>query len=364
MKIVYLLSCCMPKSFWTRTTKRRKNISWQIVVLLICLLIFLVVGRKIWGPRDLHFPPETRVVVLKGDSISKFYWELSSAEVFRFKRYLRNHPESFVSILDGSYVLSGKYTAQEFLDHLAKGPEQEYAVIRILEGRSIYDIDESLTSKWLISKWEYIAYTTNSEKISALSERYEFFDANLKSLEGFLYPDTYHIDTNADIIRDLVSIQLNTFKKKVREGYSSDFSTIQQKYGLDVYKTIVLASIVEKEEKNSENKPTVAGIFYNRLQRWMKIEADITLCYNFKKPYADCSPSVIVKNISDEKNPYNTRRVWWLPPTPIANPDIDTIKATLFPKNTSYLFYLHDPKGGIHYAETNEWHNKNKVQWL
>jgi UPF0755 protein len=108
---------------------------------------------------------------------------------------------------------------------------------------------------------------TNDEKISALSDRYDFFDSNLVSLEGFLYPDTYHIDAKADIIKDLVSIQLNTFKKKVRDVYGSDFSVINNQYGLDVYKTIILASIVEKEEKNSVNKPTVAGVFYNRLQR-------------------------------------------------------------------------------------------------
>ena len=142
-----------------------------------------------------------------------------------------------------------------------------------------------------------------------MSQRYDFFDANLKSLEGFLYPDTYHIDVQADVVRDLVSMQLNTFKKKVRDERSSDFSSIQSQYGLNAYQTMVLASIVEKEEKNSDNKPTVAAIFYNRIQKSMRIEADITLCYHFKQPYSACTPSVIVKNLSDEKNPYNTRRV-------------------------------------------------------
>jgi cell division protein YceG involved in septum cleavage len=98
----------------------------------------------------LSFAPDTRIEVLKGDSVSVFYDELSSAEVFRFKRYLRNHPEAFTSILEGSYILSGTYTAQEFLDHLAEGPEQTYIVVRILEGWSMYDIDASLTEKGLI----------------------------------------------------------------------------------------------------------------------------------------------------------------------------------------------------------------------
>lgn len=353
----------MQRSFWPRKHKKAKSKKgiW-ILFIIILLLVF-----RLWkarGPRDLYFEPDSKVVVLKWETISKFYDELSSPEIFRFKRYLRNHPESFTSILEGSYALSGSYTAQDFLEHLAQGPEQEYVVVKILEWRSIYDIDASLTDKGLISQGEYIAYTTSSEKISALSERYDFFDASLISLEGFLYPDTYHIDAKADVVKDLVSIQLNTFKKKVRDVYASDFSSIKNQYGLDVYKTIIFASIVEKEEKNSVNKPTVAGIFYNRLQKWMRIEADITLCYNFKQPYSTCTPSVIVKHISDEKNPYNTRKVGWLPPTPIANPSVDTIKAVLFPKNTSYLFYLHDSSGGIHYAETNEGHVKNKTQYL
>jgi UPF0755 protein len=90
-------------------------------------------------------------------------------------------------------------------------------------------------------------------------------------LEGFLYPDTYHIDIKDDFLRTLVSIQLNTFKDKVRTPLKSDFSSFQQKTHLSVYETVILASIVEKEEKNPDNKPTVAGIFLNRIRKGMLI---------------------------------------------------------------------------------------------
>jgi UPF0755 protein len=95
----------------------------------------------------------------------------------------------------------------------------------------------------------------------------------------------------------------------VREAYSSDFTKIKETYGVDVYQAITLASIIEKEEKTDGNKATVAGIFYNRIQRGMLLGADITLCYYFKQPYVNCTPSVIAKNVSDSKNPYNTRQV-------------------------------------------------------
>jgi UPF0755 protein len=260
--------------------------------------------------------------------------------------------------------VSGTYRPPTFLEHLAKGPEKEFISYTVLEGRSIYDIDDDLAKKGYIQPGTYITYTTNPEKIAELSTRYDFFDEHLTSLEGFLYPDTYYLDNWNNFINQLVSIQLNTFKKKVREPYATDFFTVQDQYGLNTYQTITLASIIEKEEKKAENKPTVAGIFYNRLQKGMLLGADITLCYQFQQPYATCTPSLIAKKVSDTKNPYNTRQVAGLPPTPISNPNVTTIRATLSPQNTSYLFYLHDAKGGIHYAETNEGHNKNKAQRL
>jgi UPF0755 protein len=142
-----------------------------------------------------------------------------------------------------------------------------------------------------------------------LAERYDFFTSSIKSLEGFLYPDTYVVSAQASFVKELVSIQLNTFKKKVREPYVQDFPSIKNTYGIEVYQAVTLASIIEKEEKADGNKPTVAGIFYNRLQRGMLLGADITLCYYFQQPYASCTPSVIAKNVSDAKNPYNTRQV-------------------------------------------------------
>jgi UPF0755 protein len=181
---------------------------------------------------------------------------------------LRTHTD-IPALQEGTYIVSGSYTKADFITHLAKGPEKEFISYTVLEGRSIYDIDADLTAKGYISEGEYVAYVINPDKIAELSTRYDFFDSSLKSLEGFLYPDTYYLDNWGNLVNQLVSIQLNTFKKKVREVYSADFSSVKSKQGLEVYQTIILASIIEKEEKNAENKPTVAGIFYNRLQKGM-----------------------------------------------------------------------------------------------
>ena len=115
-----------------------------------------------------------------------------------------------------------------------------------------------------------------------------------------MYPDTYQVDKTKDIIDQLVYIQLETFNTRVRSKVNAPANW---------YQTMILASILEKEERNLANKPTVAGIFLKRLSIGMALDADITLCYGLRTSYATCTPSVIAQNISDKNNVYNTRAV-------------------------------------------------------
>ena len=339
--------------------KKKKGWKW-FLILLIAILVLVIRWWIKYSPSDLVFENQ-KVSIVKWDTISKFYDALlDDKQTFWMKLYVRNHKDQVPNIQEWTYVFSWKYTNEEFLSHIWEGPEKEYISYTVLEWRSIYDIDADLAAKWYINEWEYISYVTDPAKISELYTRYDFFDSSLSSLEWFLYPDTYFLDNRWNLVNQLVSIQLNTFKSKVREAHAWDFSNIQSRYWLSVYQTITLASNVEKEEKNNANKPTVAGIFYNRLQNWMLLWADITLCYGFAKPYSECTPNVIAKNVNDSNNKYNTRAVAWLTPTPIWNPALSTIEAVLFPNQTSYLFYLHGADGQIHYAETNAQHEQNK----
>jgi UPF0755 protein len=349
------------KTVWFGYSHQKKKKGWKwFLFILIAIIIVAIRWWVKYSPSNLVFEWE-KVSIVKWDTITKFYNTLlDDKQTFWMKWYVRNHQDQLPNIQEWTYVFSWTYTSEEFLSHIAKLPEKEYISYTVLEWWSIYDIDADLTAKWFINAWEYISYVTNPAKISELSQRYDFFDSSLTSLEWFLYPDTYFLDNRWNLVNQLVSIQLNTFKSKVREAHASDFSNIQNRYGLSVYQTITLTSIVEKEEKNNANKPTVAWIFYNRLNKWMLLWADITLCYGLAQPYSECTPNVIAKNVGDSNNRYNTRAVAWLTPTPIWNPALSTIEAVLFPNQTSYLFYLHGADGQIHYAETNAQHEQNK----
>lgn len=224
----------------------------------------------------------------------------------------------------------------------------------------MYDIDRSLTHKWLISEWEYINYVTNKEKIVALSKFFKFLkNNNLESLEWFLYPDTYQVDWADFKINNFVIMQLENFEKRVYERlFTEDFDN--QK----LYEIVNLASIVEKEEwRVKENQPIVAWILKKRLENNWMIWADATVCYPYKLPTSECTPKKVWEYVRD-KNEYNTRTMTGLPKTPIANPSSWTIKATLNSEETEYWFYLHNLSWKIFYAKTNEEHNYNKVNFM
>ncbi len=226
--------------------------------------------------------------------------------------------------------------------------------LTLLEWWNIYDIDEYLLDKWLIKKWEYIKYVTSSDKIEKLTEFYKFIKW-LDSLEWFLYPDTYTVDSGNFKINNLVTKQLDSFESKVYNELLTDLSN------KDIEELVNLASIVEKEERNSKQKATVAGILKKRLNDDWYIWADATVCYPHKLTSQECK-KVVSKYIKEESD-YNTRTMKWLPKTPIWNPSYDTINATLNDKETPYWFYLHDSDWIIHYAETNEEHNANKEKY-
>jgi len=145
-----------------------------------------------------------------------------------------------------------------------------------------------------------------------------------KSLEGYLYPDTYFLDPNSSIPEQLIKSQLKNFNQKVWIPLGDQLQSFG--YGFDSYKLLTLASVIENEEKLAGNQ--------------------------------------ILANLSDASNLYNTRQNYGLPPTPISSPSVETISATLDFKKTGALYYLHDASGKIHYGTTLEEHNENKKNYL
>ncbi len=335
--------------------RNKKPKIWRWILLGIIIIV-------VWVNLKTTITMNDTITLKQGDTLQTLIQDLSWKQKMSVKWYIRKHDIDLSKLDIGSYIFSGEYTSQTFVETIVAGPKYQYQTIKILEWWSIYDIDSALSAKWYISAGEYISFVTNQSIIQKYQQRYAFLTniSWLKSLEGFLYPDTYSVDKDKNILDQLVYLQLQAFKTKVWDAVEDQALS----FDLSWYDTIKMASIVEKEEKSSKNKPTVAGILIKRFQLGTLIGADISLCYFFEKPYKECTPSFIGQHVSDTNNPYNTRTLKWLPPQPISNPAIGTIKAVLDYEKTDYLFYLHDSNGGIHYGRTLQEHNQNKNMYL
>ena len=337
-------------------TQKKRNPIMRLIILFVWIIIIFFIIKYIWYS---NFKSEILVqesvnITVKTDENYSDIWEKLNLNTTYFKIYRKYN--SIEELKVWNYQIPENANISQILDALQK-PIFQTENILLLEWWNIFDIDEYLTKKSLIKKWEYIQYAENPEKIKALTKFFPFLEW-VSTLEWYLYPDTYSIDPAQFAINKFVIFQLETFETKV---YNILFKN--KNITLENMQSVInLASIVEKEEKNSNYKKTVAGILKKRLKENWMIWADITVCYPYRLTANECK--LVVSKYIRDKNEYNTRTMTGLPKTPIGNPSYDTIESTLNHKETNYYFYLHNKKWQIFYAETNAQHEYNKYNFM
>ena len=338
--------------------EKKQSIFFRFFKLIIWIWIIITVIFYKWYndfKTDILINEELKINIEKNENIGKISKKIGINETY-LKVYLKyNNPE--YKFIEWNFFIKKDSKIDDILKDLQNPIIENEINITILEWWNIFDIDEYLTNKKLINKWQYINYITNKQKIEELTKLdFPFIDW-LETLEWFLYPDTYRVLSSNFKINNFVIAQLNNFENKVIKKLNRKLEN------KELLELINLASIVEKEEKNPAEKKAVAWILKKRLENWWMIWADITVCYPHELTAHECK--MIISKYINEISEYNTRTMTWLPKTPIWNPSYETINATLNHKNTSYWFYLHDIKTWkIYYAETNEWHVINKNRYL
>lgn len=339
------------------STKPVKNIIFRLFKLsiwIILIILFLTYNSYNNFKEEILVSQKTFIEINSWDNYYYIAEKLNINSRF-LKTYIKNNNPDY-NLMAWNFYIRENAKVSDILEDLQKPIILDQIDITILEWWNIYDIDYYLTNKKLINKGEYINYVTSNEKIEALKEYFPFIEW-LETLEWFLYPDTYTVNSNPFKINQFVIKQLENFEIKV---YNKILKNLSNK---EIEDLVNLSSIVEKEERNSNEKATVAWILKKRLDNWWMIWADITVCYPYKLTSEECK--MVVTKYLNIKTDYNTRQMRWLPKTPIWNPTYETINATLNYKETNYWFYLHDTvTGKIYYAETNEWHEQNKRLYL
>lgn len=229
---------------------------------------------------------------------------------------------------------------------------------RLSPSMTISEIAQILTHGTL-DIWVTIPEGKRAEEIAdILKIKIPSYDESWRTLlaqnEGFLFPDTYLIpkDASSDIV---LSLMKNNFEKKFSSIPNAPSDPAKRK------KVVIIASIVEREAKFSEDRSLVASVIFNRLSIWMKLDIDATVQYGlgFQENQKTWWKRGLTRADLKVDSSYNTYINAGLPPTPISNPGIDVLQAVINPAKTDYLYYLSDKLGHNHYAKTLEEHNAN-----
>src|SRR5580692_5581850 len=276
------------------------------------------------------FENETFVKVERGIGTAEIGRALAQAGVIRYpwEIWMERLRQPSAKIQAGEYRFDRSATTHEIYARLARG-DIFYFEFTVPEGSNIFDIASSLQQRGIMPAADFQNAASDPASIHDLAP-------NAPSLEGFLFPSTYrisHSTTPAELCKQMT----DTFRRQRRRAGGAN---------ANAQETITLASLVEKETGVADERPLVAGVFTNRLRIGMKLECDPTTIYAalLENRYR----RVIHKSDLASQNPYNTYQHPGLPPGPIANPGLDSIKAALNPAETDYLFFVAKPEGGGH----------------
>lgn len=254
------------------------------------------------------------------------------------------------SVKAGVYEFSGPTSAAEVVDKLIRG-DVVFKAVTIREGLDRFAIGRLFAADGFGKPAQWDRITADPEPIRDLAPK-------AQTLEGYLFPDTYKFNPGTPP-KKIVHEMVQNFRKHF--GPEMGYITT----GLDLHQTVTLASIVETEAKLPQERPLVASVYLNRLHRHMPMGADPTVIYALK--LANRWQGNIHKEDLEIDSPYNTYRVPALPPGPIANPGLASLRAAAAPATTAYLYFVARHDGSHAFATNIEEHNRNvqlyQVQW-
>lgn len=315
-----------------------------IIVGLFALVVLAVVAlANLWV--FVQTPAETgaeSLIVERGTPPGRVIESLHKKNLISsiplFKAYLLLKG-SAGKIRAGEYSFPPRVTPAEILDLLLKG---DFATRRITipEGWTVREIAEALGKANLVNPDRFLHKCGDLDFIRSLG-------LPATSLEGYLFPDTYEIYKPKDeeeVLKRLV--------ERFQEIYEGQFEARAREIGMTTEEAVTLASLVEKETGQAEERPVIASVFLNRLKKGMPLATDPAVIYGIPNFSGN-----LTRQDLNRPGPYNTYLNAGLPPTPIANPGAEAIRAVLYPAETDYLYFVSKNDGTHRFSKTEAEHN-------
>jgi UPF0755 protein len=311
-------------------------------LLLALVLVAVVYGawyhETRWPARRAGEPPQP-LVVAQGESVLDIGRQLEGLGLVRhpevFRLYVLSRGETG-RLRAGEYSLEGTMSLEQIVDKLVRGDVVRHTVT-FPEGTALEEMARLAAVKGIPAA-DFLAAARNPALVQDL-------DPEAGDLEGYLFPDTYDIPRGADPAGQLVARMVRRF----RDVVGPELPQVKGG-GRTLREVVTLASIVETETARPEERPRVAAVFLNRLQKKMPLQTDPTVIYALRK--AGTYDGNIRREDLEVSSPYNTYRFAGLPPGPIASPGRASLLAALHPADTRALYFVSRNDGSHQFSET------------
>nr|WP_035944484.1 endolytic transglycosylase MltG [Kurthia huakuii] len=351
-----------------------QKIAKKIVLIATAIIVTLVLIVGIWGyfyvqgalkPVDTESDKSVKIEVPIGSSIDTIAATLEDKGIIKnakiFKYYTKfNNSAGFQA---GTYNLSPSMTIEEIIKSLKTGkiyrtPE---FTLTVPEGLTIDQIADRVAKNTNYSKEQFMDLVTSKEFIKKMKEQFPdtvtkaVNDKDIRyALEGYLYPATYAFYEKEPSLETIATDMVKQTDTVVQQY----LPTLKEK-NMSVHDFLTFASLLEREATASTDRETIASVFNNRIEKDMPLQTDPTVLYALGKH----KNRVLYKDLKVD-NPYNTYTNKGLPPGPIANAGIESLKATIDPATTEYIYFVADKDGQNHFAKTYAEHQKNVAKYI
>ena len=304
----------------------------------LILLIAILFITSVYFPLEENSTTQKVVNIPSGTNAKEIVYILEKNEIIRKNNYTFRILIKLMKLEDqlkyGEYNLSPSMNMLQILDKLVKGEVIVYK-ITIPEGYTSSQIAELLEKNEVAEKEAFLKLVKDSEKTP----------------EGYLFPDTYEVPKKYGAEK-MVKVMLANFNQV---ALVNKFTDKAEEIGFSLDEIIILASIIEKEAKFTEEKSKVSSVFYNRLKTGMKLQSCATIQYILEEP-----KEKLDENDLKIESPYNTYLYKGLPPEAICNPGLDSIMAALEPEEEDYLYFVLGENGRHIFSKTYQEHLMNK----
>lgn len=323
------------------------RVRWLQILAIVGLLLILVLAWLLYSLSAVGEGQARAILIRKGQTVPQIAAQLEQAKLIRsssaFELYVTLTFKR-AKLQAGNYELSPARSAAALAGIIARGEVTKNLLV-VPEGLTLSKIRE-LAAESGIDPAAFNAALEASKEHPALKGK-----PSDVSLEGYLFPDTYHLDSQ-EAAMGLITSMLDNFQAKVGEKYTKAFAA----RGLSLHQGLALASIVEREVPGQEDRRKVAQVFYSRLSIQKPLESDITVEYAAELLGTQFNLAL--------ESPYNTYRSRGLPPGPVCNPGLEALNAAINPAATDYLYFVSGRDGKTYFSRTFEEHQALVKKYL